>query len=349
MADQLCAGIRAFISYSHFNRDAASRIAQWIQDSGGQPLWDENLPPGTRFRDRVRSFIGNAHVFVALLTDNSTTRTWVLQEIGYAAAVNAPIVPVSAGPIPDGLIGDLHALKVAPDWSNLEQKLSTVDWQALGQVQRHQPPTVMATLARSGMDRVRLMVEHAMEIQAFAPDSLLRQRAGLTSFSIPDAPVLDPIWAEFDGGNSRETDYHRLQREERQIFEKAARKFGCKLILNPRVDYPALPEKRIRLRTLRMFLDDPRSDGKIQAIPTSDKEFDGNLTIFGDWWAAESLLLRKRGFREATFIRHPWAVKRFSDGFDEEFDQLCRNRGVQPEDSRKLSIEEIDKALAQGL
>ena len=32
------------------------------------------------------TFIGNAHVFIALLSDTSITRPWVLQEMGYAAA-----------------------------------------------------------------------------------------------------------------------------------------------------------------------------------------------------------------------------------------------------------------------
>jgi hypothetical protein len=77
------------------------------------------------------------------------------------------------------------------------------------------------------------------------------------------------------------------------------------------------------------------------------RQFSGNLTIFGDWWVAESLLPGSGGYRETTFTWHPGTVKRFSDDFDEEFGFLCEQNGVKPEQSRQVSTEEIDRALAQ--
>src|SRR5271166_5264379 len=95
----VCRGVRAFISYSHNDHEAAGRVARWVSAAQGRAIWDEQLQPGARFREELLMFIGNAHIFVTLLTDASINRPWVLQEMGYAAALNIPIVPVSAGPL----------------------------------------------------------------------------------------------------------------------------------------------------------------------------------------------------------------------------------------------------------
>jgi TIR domain-containing protein len=182
MTDAPCAGVRAFISYSHADHEPAGRIARWLSGAGGWPIWDAQLRPGGRFREDLLTFIGNAHVFVALLTDASIKRPWVLQEMGYAAALSIPIVPVSTGPLPEGLIGDLHALILSPDWSNLEQSLATVDWLGLRDVQVREPNTVLATLARSSFDRVKLLVTYAQRVQSFGSTGILRERAGLSTF-----------------------------------------------------------------------------------------------------------------------------------------------------------------------
>lgn len=284
-------------------------------------------------------------MFIALLSDTSVARSWVLQEIGYATALKLPILPLSSGPDPDGLIHDLHALEVKPDWSNLEERLAVVNWSAFTATDDHEPPSALATLARSSLDRVRLLVSHAKQVKTYGKPGMLRQRAGLTSFSIPDAAAIDPVWIAFDGANARNPDYHRIQRQERRIFEDIAREFGCRLIINPHVKYADASARSIRLQSLRAFLADTRSGEQIQAIPAFNPEFVGNVTILGDWWVAESLLLRSGGFREATFIRQPQTVKRFADDFDEDFDYLCAHHHVSPEGSRLLAIQEIDGAL----
>lgn len=344
MADGPCAGVRAFISYSHADRDAASRLADWFLKAGGHPIWDAQLHPGARFRDDLLTFIGNAHIFVVLLTGTSMTRPWVLQEMGYAAALSIPIVPVSAGPLPEGLIGDLHALRVASDWANLEERLATVNWLRLKDMQVREPITVLATLARTSLERVKLLVDYAKRVKSFGSAGLLRQSAGFSTFSVPDAPSMHPIWIDHDGPTPRVADHHNAQREERQLFEYQARTDGCKLIIDPHLPYKDQKSKRTRLTTLRSFLTDPRTDERIQVIPHR-RESSGNLTVCGDWWVAESLVPRPGGYRETTFTWHPSTVKRFSDNFDEEFAFLCQHNGVKPEQSRLLAIEEIDRAL----
>lgn len=344
MPEGNCAGVRAFIGYSHADRNAAHRFAHWLSAAGGCPLWDAQLHAGERFREELLTLIGNAHVFVALLSESSMKRPWVLQEMGYAAALNIPIIPISAGPLPEGLIGDLHALRVSTDWSDLEKVLPTVDWLRLKGVQVRHPSTVLATLTRSTFDRLKVLVTYAERALSIGDGGLLRQRAGLSTFSIPDASVIHRIWDDHDGPTPRTADHHELQRQERRIFETQARSAGCKLIINPHVRY-STQSKKTRLSTLCAFISDPRTDDRIQVIPNR-REFSGNLTIFGDWWVAESLLPRLGGYRETTFTWHPGTVKRFSDAFDEEFDYLCAENRVTPTESRFFALEEIKRALA---
>ena len=274
-------GARAFISYSHEDQEAARRIATWLSDRGATPIWDEQLQPGTRFREGLVTFIGNVHVFVALLTEASIKRPWVLQEMGYAAALGIPIVPISAGPLPQGLIGDLHALRVGSDWLDLEQRLPAVKWLALKDTQLREPNTVLATLARSSSDRVKLLVTFASRVLSLGGTGLLRQRAGLSTFCIPDAPVMHKVWIEHDGPARRNDEHHEQQRQERRIFESQARTEGCKLIIDPHIPFADPKSKKGRLSRLRAFLADPRTDERIQAI-THTREFSGNMTIFGD-------------------------------------------------------------------
>lgn len=77
MSEGSCAGVRAFIAYSHTDYQAAARLARWVSNAGGRPIWDAQLRPGSRFREDLLTFIGNAHVFIALLSDTSITRPWM--------------------------------------------------------------------------------------------------------------------------------------------------------------------------------------------------------------------------------------------------------------------------------
>jgi hypothetical protein len=45
-----------------------------LVDAGAQAIWDEKLPVGQQYREELRSFIGNAHIFLVLLTKSAATR-----------------------------------------------------------------------------------------------------------------------------------------------------------------------------------------------------------------------------------------------------------------------------------
>lgn len=85
---------RIFISYSHKDKDRAEKLAKTLKENGLNPIYDKHFEGGFGFTDQIKKFIAHAHVFVPLITKSSSQRGWVHQEIGYAAALNVPIMPI---------------------------------------------------------------------------------------------------------------------------------------------------------------------------------------------------------------------------------------------------------------
>jgi hypothetical protein len=54
----------------------------------------DDLSAGENWRQKIRKELGNADVFVALLTPNSIADSWLLQETGAAWALDKPIIPL---------------------------------------------------------------------------------------------------------------------------------------------------------------------------------------------------------------------------------------------------------------
>jgi hypothetical protein len=337
-------GLRVFVSYCSEERSAAERIVGWLSAVGADPIWDAQLRGGTRFRLELRSFIENAHIFLVLLTPSSMARPWVLQEIGYATALGIPIVPVSTGPLPEGLIGELQAVHVRADWSDVERHLAEVPWSQLATTQRTGPQTVLATLVRSPFDRTTLLGQYSRRVEALGATGVVRQRAGLSTFCIPDEPIAHGVWTVFDGKRQRTRELHAGQREERLALGAHAMAGGCKLMVDPEAVSDALGSeaRKVRLRNLHRFL--TQAGSRVQAI-THVRGAEGNLTILGNWWAAESLALQFHGYGVATFTWHAGLVKRFADEFDEEFSIRCEERGIKAEESAQFALAEIERVL----
>ena len=87
---------RIFISYSHEDRRLARILANILEENGLIPMWDENFTWGHGFPEQIKNFISHAHVFVPIVTKASSKRGWVHQEIGYARALNIPILPIGS-------------------------------------------------------------------------------------------------------------------------------------------------------------------------------------------------------------------------------------------------------------
>ena len=102
---------RVFISYSHEDMRLVEKITTILKENGLQPMFDKGFTSGHGFTDQIKNFISHAHVFMPVITKESGCRGWVHQEIGYAMAMNIPVLPVSLGEMPGQMISHLQAIK----------------------------------------------------------------------------------------------------------------------------------------------------------------------------------------------------------------------------------------------
>ncbi len=117
----------------------------------------------------------------------------------------------------------------------------------------------------------------------------IRQRASLSSFSIPDQETSHPVWDQREGNVPRSPFYRNLLRDERRALETHARQAGCDLIIDPEfcLERNGKTATLTRLRILAQFLED-MPDDRVQVV-LSRQARSGNLTIVGDWFSAESV------------------------------------------------------------
>jgi tetratricopeptide (TPR) repeat protein len=82
-----------FISYARADRDAARRLATYLEEQGLSVWWDMNLEPGQVFRDEIERRIGEARHVIVLWSEASVKARFVLDEAGEAAEQNK-LVPL---------------------------------------------------------------------------------------------------------------------------------------------------------------------------------------------------------------------------------------------------------------
>ena len=103
------------------------------------------------------------------------------------------------------------------------------------------------------------------------------------------------------------TKFHcRCLREERYALEQHARVAGCRLMIDPSLNYEKYgPVARIvRLQTFVNCLKQMK-DEKVQVAFNERMDKEGSVTIVGDWFAAESVSSSVgQGYRQTIFTRH---------------------------------------------
>jgi len=334
---------RVFIAYSHEDRQLAEQLVKTLQGMGLEPMWDKDIRPGMPFTDAVKGMITYAHIFMPLITENSQHRPWVHQETGYAMALNIPILPLATGNLPGEMLTLLQAVIVKPDLSDLAERLQTAN---IPHVVSPPPlPHSMIEVADWPERRTELMAQYANRVVEFGKYGRLRQRGALSSFCIPNKDVNDRIWTLRDGNNIRTTYSHHLSRQERIALEVHARACGCSLIIDPTIDFSerGATTTRARLSVLLEFLES-MPDDKVKVV-MSPQAREGNLTIVGDWFVAESLVPRPEGYRQTVFSWHAPTVLRWVSAFDQQFEELYAESGLGPNKSRRKAIEKIKKII----
>ena len=331
---------RVFICYSREDAPLESELRRHLIAIGINPMSDVDIPAGVPFPEEIKAKIGFAHVFIPLLTDKSSGRPWVNQEIGYAMALGVPIIPLAVGKLPvAGMTERLQARILDQDLGNLGKMLTietireVVD-RAIGHYEDGTSSfPVTCGSAYQIYQRSQMLVNYARSVQRLHHSGRVRQLVAFGSFTIPDKDPSHEDWDRRDGKRKRLPDLREWLRQEREVMEEHARDAGCELILDPYVAYSITDELGVEaaIARLEFLLDfiDHMPDDKIN-VAIDRGRIKGSLFAVGDWFAAEAVVSivspTGGGYEHTIFTRHAPTVMKLTQAFDR------RLRGLLPKD-----------------
>ena len=340
--------IRVFLSYSHDDKNLFQVLKAFLEDKKLCVLCDRDISVGTPFTDAIKGLISHAHVFMPLITASAQKRPWVHQETGYAMAKSIPILPLvtTSADIPQAMVAQLQAIPVPDDLSNLEELLTVEHVRSLV-VPQSPSPQDMVQVADWPEERASRLAECANRVRQLGHYARLRQCGAFSSFCLPDNDIQHVVWQKRDGNNVRGDYLHLCQRAERQALERHVAQAGCRLIIWPHIDLSKRgPDvRRVRLETLRQFLETMPPD-KCQVV-VSQRARDGNVTILGDWFVAESLVPKAQGYRQTVFNWHAPTALRAAIEFDQTFDEICAERGMTASEATQDARADIERLIEQ--
>jgi hypothetical protein len=357
---------RIFISYSHQDDKLVRRLDRVLRENKLTPMRDKNFAYGVGFHDQIKRFIESAHVFMPVITGQSSERVWVHQEIGYVMSQNVPVLPVAIDWQPGEWLQTLHSVMLTrKDVLDRPNKLKTIFSRALFRdlINRFRDDR-FANFSCGFLqeDRTAMMIEYANHVEATQtllsdmipsddPESVLssvvRQKGGLSSFHIPNEPVSAKVWKDRYGDRPRPEHHCRLQREERRALTRHAVRWGCRLIINPSLPYAdqGVNARRVRIECLLRFLESADAQ-KAQVAISTEMSRSENVTIVGNWFLALAVaVVSGRGYYQTIFTRHAPSMQAKIEEFDDEFHRLLDERGWEPENSRLHAITEIRNLL----
>src|SRR5882724_3511620 len=310
---------RVFISYSRQDHTSAKKVADRLRELNLEPVWDEDNSGGWSFLDVITKQIDHVHLFVPLLTGESENSSWVNHEIGYAMGRNIPVLPLSLGHLPRGMVAGIQA-EVAERIEDLLPRLRCDRIKRL--VQKAQAAAVYdcASLAE---DRTDAILRHCEEVEGFTFQRAqrLRHRAAFGSFSLPFT-AHDPLWEKrYQGQVGQGRSPRRIQRlsEERRRLEDYALKFGCDLVLYPKLSHLSRDATEARLQTLQAFLRKAHDAQAKCRVVFDESALAQNILIVGDWFFAESITPHLDGYRHTIITCHAPTVLREVKEFDTRF------------------------------
>jgi len=357
---------RVFLSYSHEDVELVVTLDRILRENGFDPMWDRHFASGHGFRDQIRNFIAHAHVFIPVLTPKADERKWVHQEIGYAMAMNVPVLPIAVTSadekaLPGELIQHLHAIRIGFS-EPLSRSISEADQARLKELLAHDPielliarsverDSVLFTCADFHENRAAMLAQYADDVRALGRYGLVRQKGALSSFHIPTQNIHHRVWLERYGGKDRGEEHCRLQRRERIALTRHAKAIGCKLIIDPSLDYGqwGAGARRVRLRCLLEFLENMPDDHCQVAIHIGAEQ-GVNYTYVGNWFAAESkTVVLGKGYYQTIFTRHASSVGERIADFDNEFEALLDGAKIEPAQSREHAIAVLRREIAGNL
>jgi len=342
---------RVFVSYSRDDRPVVQHIVNILRANGFEVMWDEDFAFGQGFPQQIRNFIAHSHVFLPVLTKLANERKWVHQEIGYAMALNVPVLPVAIGSLPGEMIEQIHAVSVRPeDVDELSSKLTPDTVRSLVDANASQN-SALYECADYPQTRANMITQHCEAVVALRRFGLVRQKGGLTTFHLPTELIQHRKWKDrYDPPSNYIPEHCIAQRSERLAITKHAIAAGCKLIIIPPsqvyLNFGATA-RLSRLRCIQEFLS-AMSDEQCQVALRPGADANDNLLIVGNWFAAESVSMR-REYRQTIFTRHAPTVAAKVTAFDTEFDELLDDAKTKAIESRRRAVDLIDAEIKKIL
>jgi hypothetical protein len=336
---------RVFISYFHEDAELVERISSTLDENGLQPMLDKSFASGHGFTDQIKNFIAHSHVFMPVITKESSSRGWVHQEIGYAMALNIPVLPISNGQMPGQMIQELQAVRWEEGkyWRRINKpKLDMKVFDSL--VRRAQLESqALFECAQYHEERTTMIVAYAKKVLELGALGHVRQKGGLSSFHIPDTPITHPDW-ETRYELLKPGDYRcRLQLEERLALEEHARQSGCSLMIKPSLTYSKYGEsaRKARLTELLAFLES-MPDHLVRVAVSERMPTSANITMVGNWFLAESVSAAiGGGYQQTIFTRHAPSILAKLEMFDREFEELLKMQPGGAANSKRFVLKSI--------
>lgn len=336
--------IRVFISYSHKDFKFVEELEKFLENHCEvDVIWDNKLIAGYGFHEQIKDMISSSHIFMPLITEESTKRGWVHQEIGYAMGLNIPVLPVTMEDIPaGGMLQTLQAVKIDSNIQNLEFFFGKRTFESLLSKNISVPLFHCAHLPE---ERTRMMTEYCDKISNLNEYGMVRQKGGLSSFHIPADCLLKQAWKDRYYPESKSEFHKRLQRNERVSLENHASNAGYKLIITPHyaVENRHPVSSVSRISTLIEFLNKNTHPKAMIALHEEETETQ-SLTIVGNWFLAESVSFKNGdGFTNTFFTRNVSEITQRTEDFECELDELLSKQKIKPEESRVEAIKKLEK------
>lgn len=338
--------IRVFISYSRENKEFVERMVNYIKDECEvNVIWDKDLTAGTGFHEQIKDSIASSHIFMPLITNESSNRGWVHQEIGYAMGLNIPVLPLTTeNNDPSGMLSMIHAVKIEQNIETLSNFLNKKTFQS---VLKNSLVSPIFQCAHLPEERTSMITQFADRISNIEEYGMVRQKGGLSSFHIPDVSIIKQEWNDRYYPEQKSEYHKRLQRNERLSLEKHAQKAGYKIIINP--NYAIRNRDKLsavsRLKILISFLQNTINVPAVVGIVNKETPVE-SLTIVGDWFLAESVSFKTGdGFTNTFFTRNTSEIASRTEDFECELHELLDENNWTAENSREKAIEELIKIM----
>ncbi len=118
-------GYTVFLSHFSEDKEWVEQIAQKLLSENIKPyLFERDPQPGESISEKIQNAISDSDAFVVLVTKEGQASKWLNAEIGYAKAVEIPIIPLVDSRIKNPelpFIGDTEYIRV--DLKNFDNEL----------------------------------------------------------------------------------------------------------------------------------------------------------------------------------------------------------------------------------